>query len=202
MSRRGSKTDVRLRQAALVLFSERGYEATTVDDVAAAAGVTQRTFFRHFIDKEEVLFKGDTVLMDVLLMALREQLRAVPIKPTEEPMSAALDASRYAFRVLARTLEEHREEHRLRAGLLLLFPALRARQLLKQQRWSDALVAELVEQGADLQTARIAVTLAVAALQLAYDQWSMTDTRKLLTTLFREADYSLRAASAVDTSGS
>lgn len=183
-----------------MLFTERGYEATTVDDVAAAAGVTQRTFFRHFADKEEVLFEGDLALRDVLLSALREQLRAEPINPADDPMAAPLNASRYAFRVLARTLEAHREEHRLRAGLLILFPALRARQLLKQQRWADALVDELVSQGADLQTARIAVTLAVTALQLAYDQWSLTKTRKRLTTLVAEVEHSLRAASVVEIS--
>lgn len=191
---------MRLRQAALALFSEHGYEATTVDDVAAAAGVTQRTFFRHFVDKEEVLFEGDLALRDVLLLALREQLRAVPINHEGDSMPVALGASRYAFRELARTLEEHREEHRLRAGLLNLFPTLRARQLLKQQRWADALVDELVEQGVDLRTARTAVTFVVTALQLAYDQWAMTETRKRLTTLMGEAENSLRIASAVEIS--
>ncbi len=52
----------RLREAALALYDERGYEQTTVADIAARAGLTKRTFFRYFADKREVLFWGSELL--------------------------------------------------------------------------------------------------------------------------------------------
>ena len=56
MPRNGEAVHRRLQQAALELFSERGYDQTTAAEIAARAGVTERTFFRHFADKREVLF--------------------------------------------------------------------------------------------------------------------------------------------------
>ena len=66
MPRSGEKARRRLQQAALELFAERGYELTTAVEIATKAGVTERTFFRHFTDKREVLFDGETVLRDIL----------------------------------------------------------------------------------------------------------------------------------------
>lgn len=56
----------RLVDAALGLFVEHGYAATTIDEIAARAGVTARTFFRHFVDKEEVLFSDDDSVMPAI----------------------------------------------------------------------------------------------------------------------------------------
>ncbi len=62
----------RLVDAAIGLFAEHGFAATTVDEIAARAGVTARTFFRHFTDKEEVLFADDDALLPTLLAAIAE----------------------------------------------------------------------------------------------------------------------------------
>ena len=70
MPRSGDDARRRLQQAALELFRERGYEATTTAEIAARAGVTERTFFRHFADKREVLFEGPEILNRSLTAAI------------------------------------------------------------------------------------------------------------------------------------
>src|SRR5579863_7498925 len=86
MPRSGDDARRRLRQAALELFGERGYEATTTAEIAARAGVTERTFFRHFPDKREALFDGEAAFRD----ALRDAVLAAPA--TASPIQALLRA--------------------------------------------------------------------------------------------------------------
>src|SRR5438477_11303881 len=76
----------RLEQAALELFQERGYARTTVEDIAARAGLTERTFFRYFTDKREVLFSGSAALETLLV----ETIRAAP--PSVVPLAAVTAA--------------------------------------------------------------------------------------------------------------
>src|SRR5258708_12931612 len=72
----------RLERAALELYGERGYEQTTVAEIAARAGLTERTFFRHFADKREVLFAGSTALRDLIVDAVAgAPASAPPIQP-------------------------------------------------------------------------------------------------------------------------
>src|SRR5262245_32822687 len=78
--------DDRLREAAIELFIERGYEETTVADIAEKAGLTPRTFFRHFSDKREVLFSGSEELE-------RRMVAAVDATPTDERPIAAITAA-------------------------------------------------------------------------------------------------------------
>src|SRR5258708_1697161 len=81
----------RLAQAALALYGERGFEQTTVAEIAARAGLTERTFFRHFADKREVLFAGSGSLQDLLVSTLASTPDSVaPI----DPVTAALQAAR------------------------------------------------------------------------------------------------------------
>src|ERR1700733_11886892 len=80
----------RLEQAALALFGERGFENTTVAEIAGRAGVTERTFFRHFADKREVLFWGEAVLQELLSgTVVSAPDSATPI----DAVAAALDAA-------------------------------------------------------------------------------------------------------------
>src|SRR6201996_7685044 len=71
MPRDGEKVRKRLQWAALELYRERGYEETTAAEIAAKAGVTERTFFRHFPDKREVLFNGDVAFVEALSAGVR-----------------------------------------------------------------------------------------------------------------------------------
>ena len=72
MSRWSPDARGRLEQAAYELFLHYGYDQTTVADIAEQAGLTERTFFRHYADKREVLFGGADALQDELLRALAE----------------------------------------------------------------------------------------------------------------------------------
>src|SRR4051812_12339952 len=78
----------RLEQAALELYGEHGFENTTVAEIAARAGLTERTFFRHFADKREVLFSGAAALQEMLETAVADApASASPM----EAVAAALD---------------------------------------------------------------------------------------------------------------
>jgi len=72
MPRNGEEVRKRLQWAALELFRERGYEETTAAEIGAKAGVTERTFFRHFSDKREVLFDGGAAFIEAVTVAVRE----------------------------------------------------------------------------------------------------------------------------------
>ena len=79
----GSRKDVRLRlqRAALELYAERGFDRTTAADIAALAGVTERTYFRHFPDKREVLFGGEAPLQAALAEAVLAAPAGLPPLP-------------------------------------------------------------------------------------------------------------------------
>src|SRR5215217_8219895 len=89
MARWEPNAEGRLREAAMELFAERGYEQTTVADIAERAGLTSRTFFRYFADKREVLFSSKEAFEQPLVDALE----AAPAgAPPMAAVAAALDA--------------------------------------------------------------------------------------------------------------
>jgi AcrR family transcriptional regulator len=156
----------RLRLAALELFVERGYDTTTVDDIVASVGVTQRTFFRHFADKEEVLFDEDASMQKILVDAAGAYLRDHRPYP-----DAGLEAARAATAALARSFEKERARHRARWQVLAHVPSLQGRQLVKQERWGMELRTVLIDGGIAPPDASVAVEVASAALRLAYAEW-------------------------------
>src|ERR1700759_2749174 len=91
----------RLEQAALELFQERGYVQTTVEEIAARAGLTERTFFRYFADKREVLFSGSKELE----RAIVERIQNAPLE------ASALDVVVAALELAGAELQERRELH-------------------------------------------------------------------------------------------
>lgn len=171
----------RLRLAALQLFVEHGYEATTVDDIVAVVGVTQRTFFRHFVDKEEVLFDEDAAMQQTLVTAAAAHTHV-------SGPDRGLAAARAATAALAASFEKERNRHRARWQVLADVPALQGRQLVKQERWGDALRAVLIDNGVTLEDASVAVEVAAAALRLAYTQWLATDRPRRLLPLLAASD--------------
>ena len=90
----------RLAEAAFALYSERGFDETTVAEIAERAGLTERTFFRHFADKREVLFAGSSALQDAMAAAVvdapKEQRRSMRSPPdsTPRPPSSRIERSR------------------------------------------------------------------------------------------------------------
>src|ERR1051325_2337689 len=81
----------RLREAAMELYVERGFEQPTVAEIAQRAGVTARTFFRHFADKREVLFAGSLELQESLAQAVADAPEAPPMRAVSAALEAAAD---------------------------------------------------------------------------------------------------------------
>src|SRR5664279_5101432 len=111
----------RLRQAAMELYLDQGFEQTTVAEIAEHAGLTARTFFRYFADKREVLFAGSAELQEHLVAALE----GAPATATP------LDAVRAALDAAATTLGEHPDHSRRRQAVIDANPELQERELIK-----------------------------------------------------------------------
>ena len=159
--RRKRRTAEAIVAAALELFAERGFERTTVDQIAAAADISRRTFFRYFADKEELFFAEDERLLDVLGETLDDA-------PTGEPV---LDLARRATRALAARSVADPERRLARERLIAATPALQARRLAKNLRWEQAITARLRELGSGEQEALLVPKLAMACFQTAYERW-------------------------------
>jgi AcrR family transcriptional regulator len=156
----------RLERAALALFAEHGYDATTVAEIADRAGLTKSTFFRHFADKREVLFGGQDTLVELFTGAI---MSAPPSATTAGCLAAALESSAAAF-----TAERHDLADQRRA-VITANPELRERELLKRARLSAAMADALRARGADETTARLAAEVGVLAFSTAYARWAAPD---------------------------
>ncbi|MFJ8808632.1 TetR/AcrR family transcriptional regulator [Streptomyces sp. NPDC102490] len=176
----------RLEQAALELYVERGYEQTPVAEITKRAGLTERTFFRHFADKREVLFGGSGRLEELCAGAVA----AAPATATPmEAVAAALDAAAAAF-------EERGDLVRLRQGVIDANAELRERELTKLASLSGALADALRERGVAELTARLAAEAAIAVLKVAYGRWIDGGQESPLRPLLAECFDILRTASA------
>jgi AcrR family transcriptional regulator len=159
--RRKRRTAEAIVAAALELFAERGFERTTVDQIAAAADISRRTFFRYFADKEELFFAEDERLLEVVEATL-------DAAPAGEPV---LELARRATRALAARSTADPERRLARERLIAATPALQARRLAKNLRWEQAIAARLVERGSGEQEALLVPKLAMACFQTAYERW-------------------------------
>ena len=130
------------------LYGERGFEQTTVAEIAERAGLTERTFFRHFADKREVLFGGSDAVRDALVEA---------VAGAPEPASplAAVGAGLMAFAEVLET-ERGRTFARRRQRIISSNDELRERELIKLATWATALADALRRRGVDEAAARLA----------------------------------------------
>ncbi|WP_218009788.1 TetR family transcriptional regulator [Actinomadura kijaniata] len=155
-----------LTEAALRLLAERGFDAVTVDQIVAAAGVSRRTFFRHFASKEDVVvrFLGD------MGADIRAELAA---RPPAEPPSVAL---RHAVWSSMATCVDRSGQALGVVRLILRTPALRARFVERQAQWRDDLAVELARRlGLDPATdlyPPLAAGMALTAFDLVLQRWS------------------------------
>ena len=161
MPRWPADSRARLASAALELFTERGYSAVTVDDIAERAGVTARTFFRQFRDKEEVLFSDDDLLLPTLLLAIAE--------PTG-PVDAGTLMER-ALGALAERMEPARDSLRRRQEIIDSDVALTGRELAKQARWQQEISVGLVERGFDPGDAGLLAAIGFALFRRVLHAW-------------------------------
>ena len=149
----------RLERAALDLFTEQGYDRTTVAQIARRANLTERSFYRWFADKRDVLFAEDD-----LESALVSAIDAVPAGTAALPtLLAAFAAAPGVFRPRAFLKE--------RAAVIAANRPLRERELMKLAALSETLSTALRERGHDQQTARLAADVGMAVLRLAAERW-------------------------------
>jgi AcrR family transcriptional regulator len=174
----------RLEDAALELFAERGYDQTTVAAIAERAGLTERTFFRHFTDKREVLFAGGPVLEELLVDAVAEA-------PAEAP---SYDVVAGALGQLAAILNERRDLAPRRQVVIDAHAELRERELGKLSSWADALSRALQERGDDPRLAGLVAQTGVAVFRSAFETWVVDTGSQDLTAILRESFADLRVA--------
>jgi AcrR family transcriptional regulator len=165
MSRWQSNPRGRLEQAALDLFVERGYDQTTVAEIAARAGLTERTFFRHFSDKREVLFHGGPLLQGLMVQALAAA-------PDDATPLAAVEA---AVTSVAPVFDERREVARVRQGIINSHPELQEREVSKMATLATALADGLRARGVADPDARLTADLGIAVFRSAFAQWITSD---------------------------
>ena len=156
----------RLEQAALELFEERGYARTTVEDIAARAGLTERTFFRYFTDKREVLFSGSAGLEALIV----ETIGAAPASV------APLTAVAMAFEALAPWFESRRGYARKRRAVIAAYAELGERELIKLSTLATAIAAILRKRGLAAPTAALVAETGIAIFKNAFERWA-DDTR-------------------------
>jgi AcrR family transcriptional regulator len=163
--RHRKRTAADLEEAALTLFSKKGFDAVTIDDIASAADVSRRTFFRYFASKEDVILSDHPKRLDELQAALDR-------RPADEP---ALTALRYAVMSLADTYEDERERMLRRFSLMTTTPALEARSLCLQRNWETSVTEMLaarmgVDPAKDLRPGVVAATT-MATMRVATANW-------------------------------
>lgn len=155
-------TRERLQSTALQLFTEHGYDETTVAEIAAAAEVTERTFFRHFADKREVLFAGQD---DFLGMFVGPVTAAAPGTPPFALVRLALDSAAAFFP------SDRRSWSRTRQRVIDAVPALGERELGKLANLKVHLGAALRDRGIAEPAATITAETTVTVFHLAFAQW-------------------------------
>lgn len=153
----------RLARAALVLSAEKGYDNTTVAEIAASAGVTERTFYRYFADKADALFPDNTSLLPVLADVVRDAVHGG---------AGPLDAALAAVRALARYASEEPERPRLIAQVIPAVPVLAGRELVRQRQIADALSTSLKDTGVPALPAQLAAETALAVWRVAVAEWA------------------------------
>ena len=176
----------RLEEAALELYLERGFEQTTVAEIAKRAGLTERTFFRHFADKREVLFGGTAPLREILVTSVAEA-------PEE---AGAVEAVGIALESAGVVLQERREVAPRRQAVIMANPELQERELIKLAALASAMAGALRERGIRDPAATLAAEAGMTAFRVAFERWVANPNELLLPLLIREAMDDLRAVTA------
>lgn len=176
----------RLEEAALALYGERGYEQVTVAEIAARAGLTERTFFRHYSDKREVLFAGSSLLREVLVKAVAE---APDGAPPVDVVGAALAAA-------GAVLEERRELARARQAVIDANPSLQEREVVKLATLATAVTEALRDRGIPEPAASLAAQSGIAVFRVAFERWIRETGQRSLPDLVRESFDELRTLTA------
>jgi len=178
--RNHERTRDEIAQHALALFAAHGFDDVTVDEIAASAGISRRTFFRYFDTKDDALLPGDASR----LQRLEEALQARP------GAEGAFDAVRTAVLELAEDYETSSEEFLQQARLVLATPSVHARSLSHQADWEAVIRTFAAERARHAETSLLPQLLAagcMAALRAALTTWLHDEGRTDLVALVTAA---------------
>ncbi len=173
----------RLQEAALKRFAEQGFDGTTVAEIAATAGLTERTFFRYFTDKREVLFLGQEAFERVFIEAIEKA-------DGEDAMSIVAAGLRGACVFFA---DDRRARSRARQAVIDADPSLMERELLKLSSLAASMARALRERGIATTAATLAAESGVAVFRVAFGMWIAEGEQRSLTECQDAAFGELRA---------
>jgi AcrR family transcriptional regulator len=178
----------RLEKAAMELFQSRGYLRTTVEEIAARAGLTERTFFRYFADKREVLFSGAKVLEKGIV----DRIAGAPKD------AAPLAAVAAAFVAAGAEIEELRALHYVRAryALVMKHDEIQERELIKMASLAAATTKALHARGVSEPTASLTAEAGIAVFKIGFERWVKEKEPRDLAGHIREAVAALQALAA------
>jgi AcrR family transcriptional regulator len=177
----------RLQEAALALYSERGFDQTTAAQIAERAGLTERTFFRHFADKREVLFGGSALLKERIVAGVAGAPAA----------DGPLDAVALGLDAAAAMLGESRRDLALqRQAVLMANPELRERELAKLADYAATIADTLRQRGVSETQAILAAESGMTILRVAMQRWAAEEDGRELRVIMRDAVAELRAVTA------
>ena len=175
----------RLQRAALELFDERGFDRTTVAEIAKRAGLNERSFYRYFADKREVLFDGDGNLEAYLTQALEAAPAA--LSPLDAMLAILADAERmFLPKGLLRTRERVIEAN----------PQLRERELIKLASLASAIADALRRRGVADPAASLSAEAGIAVFRIAFERWVDETNQRDLPELIRDSLDELKAVTA------
>jgi AcrR family transcriptional regulator len=186
MSRWQPNARGRLEQAALELYTERGFDQTTVAEITDRAGLTERTFFRHFADKREVLFGGQDALMEFVTKHIADA------PDSESP----IDAVGNALQAIGEMFKGRREHARRRQAVIAANPGLQERELIKLASLAATMAEALGRRGVPAPAAKLTAETAVAVFKVAFDRWISANKASDLTRVIGDSLDELKALTA------
>ncbi|AMV48475.1 TetR family transcriptional regulator [Paraburkholderia caribensis] len=182
MARWEADTRRRLQESALELFTLQGFAATSTAEIAVAAGLTQRTFFRYFKDKQEVLFGNATLFQELLERCVLEAPAA------HSPIVAA----RSGLARLCREIEPRRDQFIRRERIVASSTELQEREAAKVRALRSALSDTLIKRGATSNSAELIAQTMLCLFEVAYRQWTNVRSKQTLEALFAASHDDLR----------
>jgi AcrR family transcriptional regulator len=173
-------------QAAFALYGERGFEQTTVAEIAERAGLTERTFFRHFADKREVLFAGADALRELLVSTVAKAPGSL----------APIDAAAAGLEAAGALIQEGGELARQRQAIIASSAELQERELIKLASLAAALAEALRRRGVEDPAASLTAEAGIAVFKVAFERYVEETDQQDLPLLIRESLDELKAVTA------
>jgi AcrR family transcriptional regulator len=177
----------RLEQAAMELYNQRGFESTTVAEIAERAGLTERTFFRYYADKREVLFAGAGELQELLVSKVADAPASLP--PIDAVAAALAEVATLVF-------EERREFARQRQVIIAANAELQERELIKLASLASAVAGALRGRGVNDPAASLAAEAGIAVFRIAFERWTSQTGDRPLAQLIQESVDELKLVTA------